>query len=683
MTDSKLDITLQNPTGESESFWMSVEAEPKESVGATLTQVADTIDALYSIDPCDSESTTPSTGGSELDPVDLYVTDAVLASFGETSAFVSPEVPEIFHKNLNMPRCSETQDALDAGADAVSNQVKPSSVGGYTLKYGDYEAKIRIRRSHVCEDYTTSLTVGSVISKSRTRKKITVSIQVGGYSAQLEYPPAQNCSSNNLIDTAIVSNSTILKFLGSTVHFKNYTETATITYTAEYDVLTVLIPNENGRQVGSVLFCEYMGLTGEIEITPPSHDSSGSDTDSGSTDTNNNSTKTPCWNFGSTTINGGGGDGDEDDDGGGGDGEGKDEPTDEGCTGGFELEDPATYEMLCCKPGNGSCGTSSKVWRGGAGKSKNLDRFKDSDGKVLENYVLIGVAPEDGICGEHITTQVVGGNCCEDIEPLSVMEDQTSATITLGGRAVVQLTGGQRPITWSVNAGYSLSEETSTGRNTIIMDEEGSCTSARVSANDGCSGIAVVIEFDDDRGISVSPANIVVEPGGVIGVSAYGGLAPYTFSADRLEKISSGDSGANFRAPDDFCGADTITATDSCGNSGESNVNATSGYWKPVDEWDACNPPGSGSYVYDTWPVAYTGQYRASVRSFAANSSPLPYCPEVDCPLGDHIVPDPSGHSPCLPGWIHTNGCCFDGNNRYFGFYQRALSLFEWSCPDE
>lgn len=157
------------------------------------------------------------------------------------------------------------------------------------------------------------------------------------------------------------------------------------------------------------------------------------------------------------------------------------------------------YEDVCCRPAPGSlpdCLEKITSYRGGQPINLGKEVYRNLYGPATH---FIPVAPKGGICGQHITRQVVrSGNCCDGVPPLVWNTSVSPEVMPPNSSAIIGIAGGRPPYTWTVNGeGFQFS----TGSTEIITSSllvrlsalPLACGTAEITVTDGCSTVVGIV----------------------------------------------------------------------------------------------------------------------------------------------------------------------------------------------
>lgn len=159
------------------------------------------------------------------------------------------------------------------------------------------------------------------------------------------------------------------------------------------------------------------------------------------------------------------------------------------------------YEENCCEPwpfdgGPPSCLWRNQSWMGGRGIVKGADYYLQNS-LTYETVILLGVSPQDGVCGTIETRyDVVKKNCCDSEFLTEIVYDiyDSVEIIADNSRGIVYWSGGQAPYTVTVrgqgffaDAYFSQQTITTNTQSAVVFTDYESCGMASVTITDGCS----------------------------------------------------------------------------------------------------------------------------------------------------------------------------------------------------
>ena len=461
-------------------YWIRLEPVEQKPPTATIGQVAAIADKLFEIEPCDDQG-----NGGEAHPAEM------------------PSEQEVV---------KTTKEVL--GHDPCG----PDDTGAWS-------GQVKIYRSHQAESYRLVCANGKVLAITTHSEQVDTAIAVTGKtSVELEKPVYGNF-------TCDLPGAEII---GSTIWFggQEFTGFVHVQYASSYDLAEISVNGiDDQPQTGHVV-AFYHRLVAEADIEPPERDETTEQTlDCSASWHVDDEIYKPgrclqktrhtvrCECFGQEIID---------------TYETEEEvecPDYAQCPGGFigcdwyypiqdvteyvpcsevtygpdgsvkrinrgdwEGYDPDYYEDKCCNPPDVSlppCKTRVQVYRGGVEIEGGPEKYRQLYGDDVQ---LIGVTPENGICGQIITRQVVQQkNCCDEVTAIVWDDDRSVEVIADNSVGTVYVTGGRPPYTWSVRGsgfyfdadGDVRDAETDTGQ--IRVYTKDSCGPATITVTDGCS----------------------------------------------------------------------------------------------------------------------------------------------------------------------------------------------------
>lgn len=378
-----------------------------------------------------------------------------------------------------------------------------------------------------------------------------------------------------------------------------------------------------------------------------------------------------------------------------------------------ELRTPEFYKKHCCKPLPFStsrlpgCREYYSVYRGGAAIEIGTEHWKNLYGP---NVRLVAVLPESGICGDVITRwNIPNKNCCDGAEPLAPHPNNPTE-IWPGRQYGIGVTGGKRvdaEFRWQASGGIVFKDNQSTsittdGPSVWIEARENICPQPTVTVDDGCSSVVLRFSGPDTGGPSLSESDMAVMPETRFGLSASGGVPPYMWMASggvRLLGWDQGGARAWFETgkETEWCVGE-VTVVDQCGRDARCCIrNAATGRWdarrEVTGDWDPCDPPGSGSPMETPGMIGWTiprDGWRARVYTRAVNDPASCYCPP-----GTKIAPgrDSLFEENCRTSWVSPMGWDIvyldyecEATNKVSGvvahryFCEQATNVQRWIC---
>lgn len=173
----------------------------------------------------------------------------------------------------------------------------------------------------------------------------------------------------------------------------------------------------------------------------------------------------------------------------------------------YSVSSAGYYEDVCCRPSPGSlpdCLEKITSYRGGKSIALGQAFYRDLYGQATS---LVPVAPKGGICGQHITRQVVqSGNCCEGVAPLGWDTALSPEVMSPNSAVVIGVTGGGKyPYEWTVfGEGFQFQPG---GSRRIITSVPyvtlsalpTACGMAVVAVSDGCTSVQSGIRCTSGR----------------------------------------------------------------------------------------------------------------------------------------------------------------------------------------
>lgn len=378
-----------------------------------------------------------------------------------------------------------------------------------------------------------------------------------------------------------------------------------------------------------------------------------------------------------------------------------------------EINDPEYYEEHCCHPPPGPlprCRRSYAVYSGGAAIESGGEYWKKIYGP---DVVMVAVMPEDGRCGDLITTwNVSSEDCCDDVEDLRPREDNPEY-IRAPGMVVMCVDGGKYPYSWTVSAGYQLDNESNHKREgggcEKIFATEEACNDCTIRVSDGCSTTTLHLSRENPaEEMEMHPDQTTISPGAGVSLFVSNAQGEVQWTPGKLKMTTpQGLHHASFVSDEDFCGSTTVTAVDACGNIAHATVLSTRGRWVEQFDFDPCSAPWGGAapavngYVdnYHGWRAqviieAGTTTFRHPGGSCeAAWDSTTPSAGNVCGYTGTELVTRPDGTTAmsvncddprsnvCIGRMCWTVRDKVPGANYMWQAYSHWIyRLFKWEC---
>lgn len=492
MTTHTLTLTYTAPAGLVDTYWIRLEQEDIAEEAVTVAESAALLDALYQVDPCDSESSDSETTDEEPTLNDL-----------------AAAVEEV----LDLSYCNIASD-------------------------GSIEVTLRVIRSHLADPYTLRLQGGTALSTVQ----ISQGVSVGGEISEelvLEYPVVSGFSCS----------PAPIKRMGNTLRFAatDVGRTYRASYQSRWDQVTVKIAGVDGKPGDCRALAFHHGLVDALDLEVPegsvddfslcpseewevTDDSDQvtcyqdvvvmqlcrcSDTEVNRT-TYQQSVPCPkdikcpgvlnvCTHFmGTVGVVERVACADDNQLGG-------------GSTYTHQVSDPDYYRKVCCKEPSVAlppCEVQRTTYSGSKGIQPSAEYWRGIYGQQVR---FVPVAPAGGICGEWIIRQQVGADCCVGAEAPGFGRD--SLTLLPQQQYLLQVLGGIGPYTWrcasSTLSILSVSKDTTSA---IIYGGEDFCGSAEVEVTDSCSRSASIVIRSTVGGWVVRPwSDPYILPDGFVG----------------------------------------------------------------------------------------------------------------------------------------------------------------------
>jgi len=437
----------------SEEYWLRIEQDKEEDL-ITVGEVAEVLDALYDLNPCYGEPT-----NSEAEPSEPPTEEKLV---------------EVAKVQLDLEECRR-------------------------LKSGMYTALVNIYRSHPNEPYVLYVDVGAIKSTITVTKEIVVQVTINGISSlKLDFPIKSNLSASWIgsvyNNSGLISPPIIKEIYGNTLFWeKPVTGFLRAEFVTVHDIVEIEVPGipkyvgsefGNPQDVNLLAFYHYQFYEGTV--TAPTEDILA----------DKELLAQVCgWESGQTT-----------------DPEEPEEPeipeqepefygcVEEGTGpyGALPLAEPSFYLEKCCVAGiPNPCRTWKSPNPGGyVLPQETMDRMtREWDGPI--EFISVGPITSEG-CGAIYTEQIVRAkNCCDEVEPIVWDFDNSSETIAPGYSALIIVTGGISPYSWSVrgqgisfNQAGNIREITTLTPYVYVYASLDACGFAPVTVTDGCSIIS-------------------------------------------------------------------------------------------------------------------------------------------------------------------------------------------------
>jgi hypothetical protein len=471
-------------------WWVRLEQIPVTDDVATVSETADLLDALYQVNPCTDNET------------------------------------------------AETDDELTAEdvASAASATLELAACG--VASDGSVEVQIKVIRSHQTEAYRLHVAGGSVVETVVVQEEISQNIAVSGATEIiLEYPVLGAFTASWQSDLVTTSGSTpIIKRVGNVLYWTDdATGTMQASFLTVYDLATIRVDGVDGEQGEALVRVVFHALA--EEMTPDLPDPAEMDRSlcSGSARLITGNDRVTCYK--AITV-------------------------EQLCSCSKDLVDSYSYEQIVDCPewvtscpggaqdcmallgsetvkeyvecgGDNQVSGSSRIWavsnadyyrkvccedppnslpqcyekttsyRGGQEIVNGRQFWRDLYGPLTR---FTPVSPAGGICGKHITRQVVAqSNCCDGVEPLAWDTEISPEVMAPNSAAVIAVTGGGRySYQWRViGSGFQFSngsKKITTNWPTARLSALPlACGTARIEVTDGCTIVAAYIRCTAGR----------------------------------------------------------------------------------------------------------------------------------------------------------------------------------------
>jgi hypothetical protein len=206
----------------------------------------------------------------------------------------------------------------------------------------------------------------------------------------------------------------------------------------------------------------------------------------------------------------------------------------------------AEMENICCEPTGAlqCCVEGDPVWDGYSQDEilEHLGIVLDDDGRDAQGrFVNIEMAPRVHPCGEkRLTYDLSGQNCCDQVDPLVVDEENSAAVVADMSAAFISVTGGRAPFLVSVRGSGFFLDQARTVKDGYVESRSirvftgNACGPARVRVSDGCSAV-----YGDLRSVNGRWSEIINQfepPEGRYALAVSSGLWPCSFFDTPLSK---------------------------------------------------------------------------------------------------------------------------------------------------
>lgn len=491
---------------QSSEYWLKLElVEEKDT--ATLGEVAELLDAIYEINPCEDKTE-----------------DSLVIEEQKSEPITLERLQELVKNQFKLNMCNANFN-------------------------NDYIAKVKVFRSHKTLPYVLKFDNGEIKSTTFTQEQITENLTVeNATSVTLSYTLAGNLYTtlNNYVFTTDKITTPILKIDGSTISWDvPITASITASYLTEYDLVEIAVfANEEGEMGECLVLGFYHGLVEELTLTPPDIDEDTNEIyrskycgtnrweitsednvtcyetrtmiykcqcsgevayevteevnvtcpqdircPRGFGTTINNGVATCSVNLGFKTIEAGYID--------------CGETTD-------DINSPEFYMEYCCDYPQVTLPKCDVYYaKNPGGKTLDIDKQNEYISKYGELVEFINVSPENGDCGNIKYNQVRNRkNCCDEVLPIIYDTINSVTTLSKGTSGIIYISGGRAPFKYSVR-GHSFSFDggqdiISEDRHVRIYAGPDSCGPAWVTVSDGCSEAKGYLRSPDGSWSSVA-----------------------------------------------------------------------------------------------------------------------------------------------------------------------------------
>jgi len=504
-TNSKLLVNF-NSALLNMKFWARITLEPYEDDFVSLSEAATVIDAIYDIDPCNSDSAL--IGGEPAIEIEQeYISPLLISSFSQ----------------IQYDPCRYERNSFS------------------------YQAVVYIYRSHLRFPYKLVINDGVILRTERISKRITTIVKSDNKIIEVDYPIVGN----------IEFSETIVEINGTQLLLEQDVLFTSISYDTEYDKVTLQINGSQTEAIEGTCILFYKGLAYLQSISIPTEDTAaigilGCTSSSSSSDDNIQDEREtgPCYqryifnqicncsgtvkDTYSTVV----------------EVTCPDSPatphsdTEAGASNFWwearhinryvncpedeiwDGHDSEFYLDKCCTIPSfslPSCQHRTASWPGGRGIINGSDYYYNN-ALHGEQVVLVPVGPEDGICGVIERIQEVNQrNCCDDLDYIDIVYDDENSAEVISDNSIgsVFWTGGKVPFTVKLNgSGFYLdSHHTKTTMeiftNSARIYTEDACGSCSIHIEDGCSVGSGVVRSTEGNWVYNTIYDMLIEPDAV------------------------------------------------------------------------------------------------------------------------------------------------------------------------
>lgn len=290
-----------------------------------------------------------------------------------------------------------------------------------------------------------------------------------------------------------------------------------------------------------------------------------------------------------------------------------------------DVGDPEFYEETCCTPPPQDinlprCETVYRLNSGG--RTVDADQaqsYKDSYGE--DRVEFVSVSPDDGFCGYFATKQIKQAkNCCDEIDPLYTLDidyvvgDYSNVLIEVGGAPTGNYSWSVRAPGAYLDGSRTLKDVNTSGREVIVYTED-VCGIIPVYVTDGCTsaniniraedGIWVLQEFwQDTLGYPDTPPSCidgeVIQGWGGGDLGVYGQIGIVQGDGYRQEQwvtVGTAPMGSFFEDPKAEMCALAASRRDSSSSANEEFLCTDMDPDSPRTFWTESNPKWCGGYL--------------------------------------------------------------------------------------
>ena len=529
-------------SGSAAEFWIHVEQVKAESETPTLGEVAELVNSLLGVDPCDK-----------------YV-DVITTPFNEEEDY--SDIPDDIFKDaaIAQRKASKVQEKAAFFLSKVQEYAKfdMCSIDSST---GDYETQLKVGRSHQTEEYSLLILDGRVTKTVEIREIFSKDYEIEkGYSIDLPFPIINDVNNSFSFENVVYGpfgpeTSPDVTITGRTLSWEGpVTGTLSVSYKTVYDLVDIIVYGSDESELRDAeALCSYKGMIDATDIEPPEQDPTSTETDKAKycdainrieftvgpntdvvtcyevvtyeyrckcapdtvaysvekkeivtcpddircglglmSDTRKVGDHYECSSYmGSRTVvadyvscpdslyN---------------NQMGSYAPNPERS----RVSYPEYYEKICCVPPEGDLPLCVSLYEKNRGKQLDKDVLAELQRRYGDRLRLLPVSPKDGDCGYTKTDVAVKPlACCEFVEPLEIDSDKSATVLSDSSSGIVFLTAASARLTtvevhgdgfYAKSDGRSKTAAYEGGSGFLVFTKE-ACGKCQVVISDGCSTV--------------------------------------------------------------------------------------------------------------------------------------------------------------------------------------------------